>query len=120
MLVTERFSLNPLFKGVLRRREPKFGFGLLGAAVYYRTYSRLTPEGTQEAWADTVIRVVEGVISIRKWWCVTHRLPWDEEKWEKIGRRMAEAIYSMRFLPPGRGLWAMGTDYVFERGSAAL
>jgi ribonucleoside-triphosphate reductase len=120
VIVTERFSLNPLVKRVLRERTPEFGFGGLGAAVYNRTYSRLKPDGSQETWADTVIRVVEGVLSIRKWWYVTHRLPWNEERWQDIGIRMADAMYSMRFLAPGRGLWAMGTDYCFERGSAAL
>jgi ribonucleoside-diphosphate reductase alpha chain len=33
---------------------------------------------------------------------------------------MAHAIFDLRFLPPGRGLWAMGTDYVYERGGMAL
>jgi ribonucleoside-triphosphate reductase len=65
VIVTERFSLNPLVKRVLRERTPEFGFGGLGAAVYNRTYSRLKPDGSQETWADTVIRVVEGVLSIR-------------------------------------------------------
>jgi ribonucleoside-diphosphate reductase alpha chain len=26
----------------------------------------------------------------------------------------------MHWLPPGRGLWIMGTDYIYKRGSAAL
>ena len=29
-------------------------------------------------------------------------------------------MWEFRFLPPGRGLWMMGTDYIYERGSAAL
>src|SRR6185436_15117445 len=33
---------------------------------------------------------------------------------------LAIAMFDMKLLPPGRGLWAMGTEYVFERGSHAL
>lgn len=119
-IVTERFTLNPFVKAALRHREPQFGFGMLGAAVYYRTYSRIKADGSQESWADTVIRVIEGVFSIRKWWQVSHGLPWDEESWQNVARRMADAIFEMRFLPPGRGLWSMGTDYVYNRGAMAL
>jgi ribonucleoside-diphosphate reductase alpha chain len=120
VFVEERFSLNPFVKRGLRERTPSFGFGQLGAVVYYRTYSRLKPDGSQENWADTVIRVVEGVMSIRKDWYVKHHLPWDESRWQGVATRMADAIYEMRFLPPGRGLWAMGTEYVYERGGMAL
>jgi ribonucleoside-diphosphate reductase alpha chain len=104
MIVDQRFQLNPLTKGVLRRRQPSFGFGLLGAATYYRTYSRLQEDGSQESWADTVIRVVEGLFSIRKWWAVSHRLPWNDEDWQQKAIDMAWAIYNFHFLPPGRGL----------------
>ena len=56
--VKDRFYLNPLVKLSLRNKREEFGFGLLGAAVYYRTYSRIMDNGQQERWADTVIRVV--------------------------------------------------------------
>lgn len=119
-MVEERFSLDPKVKGALRMMEPKFGFGTLGEIVYARTYSRLKDDGSQENWADTVIRVVEGVGSIRKDWMVKHRLPWAEAEWQDTLRRMAFAMFDHRFLAPGRGLWAMGTDYVYERGGMAL
>jgi len=120
MIVTERFSLHPLTRRWLYSQKPNFGFGLLGAVVYARTYSRLKSDGTQESWADTVARVVEGCLSIRKWWYVTNRLPWDEERWQEIAWRMVRAIFEMRFLPGGRGLWSMGSPYVYERGSLSL
>ena len=120
MMVNERFVLASKVQDELRTRTPQFGFGLLGAAVYYRTYSRQREDGSQEHWADTVIRVVNGVLSIRKDWYAKHRLPWNESHWQDVGRRMADAIFSMRFTPPGRGLWVMGTDYVYERGALAL
>lgn len=120
MFVTERFTLDPIFKNSLRRKTPNFGFGLLGAVVYYRTYSRIKDDGSQEQWSDTVIRVVEGTFSILKDWYVKHHLPWDEFRRQQEAARMADAIFEMRFLPPGRGLWAQGTDYVYERGGMAL
>ena len=120
MRVTERLELEDSFKRRLRQTTPEFGFGGFGEAVYYRTYSRRKPDGTQERWADTVLRVVEGALSIRKQHYKNEGLAWDEAKWRDFGERMALACFRMHWLPPGRGLWIMGTDYIYERGSAAL
>lgn len=119
-IVTERFALNPLMKRSLRQRKEKFGYGLLGLATYYRTYSRMKADGTQERWADTVIRCVEGALSIRKTHLLNNGLKWDEDHWQQLAMKMASAIYDIRMLPPGRGLWVQGTEYVYERGSMAL
>lgn len=120
MFVEERYVLGPEVVSGLKAQRPQFGFGQLGAAVYYRTYSRTMENGQQEQWADTVTRVVNGVMSIRKDWYTKHRLPWDQTFWDRVAVKMADAIYNFRFTPPGRGLWAMGTDYVYERGALAL
>lgn len=120
-LVTERFELSPGLKEGLRQRQPNWGFGQLSEAVYYRTYSRLKEDGTQETWGDTVIRVVEGVMSIRKdWYKNVLGKRWDDKKYQAIAAQLAAYIFEMKLLPPGRGLWAMGTEYVFERGSHSL
>jgi ribonucleoside-triphosphate reductase len=120
MLVQERFVLNPIMQRNLRQRKEAFGFGLLGAATYFRTYSRVKENGQQERWADTVIRAVEGAMSIRKNHYVQHHIAWDEEKWQTTACEMADAIFYFRFLPPGRGLFAGGTEHVYEKGSGAL
>lgn len=120
LLVAERFTLPKLFKEDLRSRRAPWGFGSFSEVVFYRTYSRVMSDGRQERWADTIIRVVEGVLSIRKDWYRKHGLPWNEAYWQSLGREMANAIFAMKMLPPGRGLWAMGSDFVFERGSMAL
>jgi len=120
MLVEERFYLPDDVRAALRSRPIHWGFGAFSEAVYYRTYSRRKEDGGQETWADTVIRVVEGVMSIRKDHYKKIGRRWDEKRWTDIAIRMADAMFEMRFLPPGRGLWAMGTEYVFERGSHAL
>jgi len=120
-IVNERFSLSPQFKEGLSKQEPPWGFGALSEAVYFRTYSRMRDDGRQEHWADTVIRVVEGVMSIRKdWYKNVLGKRWDEKHYQKLAQHLASLIFQMKILPPGRGLWAMGTDYVFERGSHSL
>jgi len=120
MNVAERFCLDAAACGRIRDKTVRFGFGSFGEATYYRTYSRLMPGGRREAWPDTVIRVINGVMSIRKNHYVVHGLPWDDASWHSYAQRLADAMFDMRWLPPGRGLWAMGTDYVYARGSAAL
>ncbi len=118
--VTERFMLETSVKEALRRRKATFGFGAFGEAVYYRTYSRLKPDGSQEHWPDTVIRVIEGVFSLRKDHYLRHGLAWEDARWQEYAAEMAERMFEMHWLPPGRGLWAMGTEFVYQRGSAAL
>ncbi len=120
MFVTERFKLDEDFKKALRRKSASFGFDGFGEVIYYRTYSRRKESGGREAWADTVMRVVEGTLSIRKQHYRNSGLAWDDERWQNFAQRMAASCFEMHWLPPGRGLWAMGTEFVYERGSAAL
>jgi len=121
LLVTERYHLPEDVKEKLRERPVAWGFGPLSQAVYMRTYSRIKEDGTQEGWADTIIRVVEGVMSIRKHQYETVlNKRWDNSRWNAVAEELAIAMFEMKLLPPGRGLWAMGTEYVYERGSHAL
>lgn len=120
MIVKERFYLDETYCQELRKKQAYFGFGGFGEAVYYRTYSRIKPDGSQEHWADTVIRVINGVISVRKNHYIMNDLSWNEQQWQTYAHALADAMFQMQWLPPGRGLWIMGTDYIYERGSAAL
>lgn len=120
MLVTERFHIEPAFIQSLKDRPVPWGFGLFSSVVYYRTYSRQMANGGQEQWYNTVTRVVEGAMSIRKDWYLKHDREWNETRWQGIAQKLASFIYDMKLLPPGRGLWAMGTEYIYERGSMAL
>jgi len=118
--VKERFNLKEAFCNEIRAKKAEFGFGGFGEATYYRTYSRIKPDGTQEHWADTVIRVINGVMSVRKNHYLLSRLAWDETKSQRYAKKLAIAMFDMKWLPPGRGLWIMGTEYIYERGGAAL
>lgn len=121
MIVEARYHLPSGVVEELRERPVRWGFGRLSEAVYYRTYSRAMEDGGQEAWADTVARVVEGVLSIRKDWLVNVvGRRWDAPRMDALAAELASAVFDMKLLPPGRGLWVMGTDYVYDRGSHAL
>ena len=115
-----RFYLGAGYAGEIKRLKGTFGFGVLGEVVFYRTYSRLKKDGTFENWNDTVLRVIEGVCSIRKDHCLENGLEWDEAYWQEEAFKMAKSLFFMEWMPAGRGLWAMGTEYVYEKGSMAL
>jgi ribonucleoside-diphosphate reductase alpha chain len=97
----------------------KFGFNGFGEVVYYRTYSRLKPDGTQENWYDTVVRVINGLFDIRLKHYKDNGLPIPPH-WPSLAKDMAVALTKMEWMPPGRGLWAMGSPFVYTHGSAAL
>lgn len=125
MYVDARFHLDPVVCWEIEGMTPQFGFNGVGEVVYRRTYSRrywstLLQAERQEDWPQTVIRVTNGVFSIRKDWYTKHGIHWDEDAWQAYAERFAKALFRMTFLPPGRGLWVMGSDYLYERGSMAL
>ena len=97
-------------------KDPNFGFNGLGEFVYMRSYSRVKEDGTKERWYDTVRRVVEGTYTIQKKHIKQNGLHWDEAKAQKSASTMFKYMFEMKFLPPGRGLWAMGTDIINVKG----
>ncbi len=119
MYVTERFTLAPDTIEMLAGLPLPFGYDGLGEFLFYRTYSR-SINGKQETWLDCVTRVVNGTFSIRKDHYIKNKIEWDEAYWQKYAVGFARAMYLMQWSPPGRGLWAMGTDFIYERGSMAL
>jgi len=113
------FKLPESFLKTYRNKQPDFG--PIGLFTFKRTYARQIEgeDRTEEYW-ETCRRVVEGTFSIQKNHCTRNHLPWDERKAQRTAKRMFELMWTFKFLPPGRGLWAMGTDYVAQRGGAAL
>ena len=114
------FKLDEDFTNKFRTKKAKFGFNGLGEFVFYRTYSRIKPDGTKESFVDTLIRVVEGTYEIQRQHCYKQHIPWARKKAQQSAQEMFQRMWDFKFLPPGRGLWAMGTDFMWERGSAAL
>lgn len=118
--VKERFELSDRTQDFLRSLVPPFGYDGFGELIFYRTYSRTGREGNQENWHDVVSRVIEGTFSIRKDWYVRNHVAWDEQFWQDYAKKFGASLFMMKWFPPGRGLWAMGTDFVYERGAMAL
>ena len=112
----EKFTLSDNFIDKYKRKKPPFGFNGLGELVYMRTYSRIKEDGKNEKWWETIKRVVEGTYSMQKEWIDSHQLGWNPWQAQKSAQEMYDRIFNMKFLPPGRGLWAMGTPITEEKG----
>ncbi len=118
--VSISFSLDPYFIRKYEDIVPDFGFNGLGEFVYKRTYSRIKVDGSHEVWYETVKRVVEGTYSIMKAYVLRiSKGRWSDEKAQRSAQEMYDRIFRMKFLPPGRGLWAMGTNIITTRGLGA-
>jgi adenosylcobalamin-dependent ribonucleoside-triphosphate reductase len=112
----DKFILSENFINKYKRKKVPFGFNGLGELVYMRTYSRIKKNGKNEKWWETIRRVVEGTYSMQKYWIDSHSLGWNPWQAQKSAQEMYDRIFNMKFLPPGRGLWAMGTPITEEKG----
>ena len=112
------FSLSQTFLQEYEGKEPNWG--PLGYFTYKRTYARPLENGETEEFWQTCKRVVEGVYNVQKIHCRSLRLPWNEPKAQKSAQEMFDRMWNFKWLPPGRGLWTMGTDMVLDKGSACL
>ena len=108
------FHLTENFLNKYKRKQPDWG--PLGYFLFKRTYSRPISKGKTEEWWQTIQRVVEGCYLIQKLHCQTIKVPWSERKAKQSAQIMYDLIFNMKFLPPGRGLWAMGTEFVMTKG----
>lgn len=115
-----QFQLKKDFKEKLNSSPVQWGYGGLSAFTYYRTYSRKKPNGSLETWSECVIRVIEGMFSILKTHAITSEHSWNEKRAHKLAEEAAERLFQFKWTPPGRGLWMMGTPFVYEKGGAAL
>ncbi len=111
----EKFQLSEKFINKYKRKKPPFGFNGLGELVYMRTYSRIKDNGKNERWWETIQRVIEGTYSMQKNWIDSHQLGWNPWQAQRSAQEMYDRMFNMKFLPPGRGLWAMGTAITEEK-----
>jgi len=102
-------------------KNQKPDWGPVGEITFLRTYSRpIEGENRSEEWWETVRRVVEGTFDIQREHCHSMRLDWKQDRARVSAQTMFRLIFEMKFIPPGRGLWMMGTPFVKKRGSTAL
>ena len=98
-----------------RTHEP-FEGNPMGYFVYKRTYARPLADGSFEEWYQTVRRVVEGCFRLQERHIKRTGLGWKPAKALEHAKEMYRLMFWMKFLPPGRGLWAMGSAITEERG----
>ena len=126
MSVSFSFKLSEEFVGGYKERKAPFGYrdaagNSVGEITFLRTYSRLKEDGTKETWTDVCERVVNGMYSIQKDHAKSQRLPWNDSKAQASAKEAFERLFELKWSPPGRGLWVMGTPLVnTQRNSAAL
>ena len=100
-------------------------WGPLGYVTFKRTYARrlneFDPEayGTEEWW-QTCRRVVEGMFNMQKQHVFQLGLEWNDNKAQKTAKDAYDRLFNLKWTPPGRGLWMMGTKFVEERTAAGL
>src|SRR5258706_6934411 len=112
------FKLTDNFISKFKGKQPQWG--PLGYFTYKRSYARDKGNGRTEEFWETVQRVVEGTFIIQKIHCQKNHLTWNERKAQQSAQEMFKRMWEFKFLPPGRGLWAMGTEFVLEKTSAPL
>lgn len=114
------FKLVDSFVEGYKTKEPPFGFrdaggNSFGEIVMINKYSRVKEDGTKERWWEVCRRVVEGMYSIQKDWAKEHVLPWNDHKAQKSAQEAYDLLFEMKWTPPGRGLFSMGTYVVNGR-----
>ena len=111
-----RFSLDPGFLAQYAGQQPIWG--PLGYIVYKRTYARRVGNRSEEFW-ETLRRVTEGTFSLLKQQIRSAHRPWDDAEAQRKAQDFYARMWAFKWLPPGRGLWIMGTDYLERHGGGA-
>jgi len=120
------FRISEEFLSDYRNKQAPFGYrdaagNSVGEITFLRTYSRLKIDGKKETWVDVCERVINGMYSLQKDHCKKNRLPWNDTKAQASAREGFDRLFNLKWTPPGRGLWVMGTHIVnVQKNSAAL
>jgi ribonucleotide reductase alpha subunit len=118
-----RFRLSDTF--IEPYKDAEVPWGPLGYVTFKRTYARRLSEfetdatGTEEWW-QTCRRVVEGMFNMQKQHVFFLGLEWNDAKAQKTAKDAYDRLFNLKWTPPGRGLWMMGTKFIEERTAAGL
>jgi len=118
-----RFRLSDTFIEPYKNKEVPWG--PLGYVTFKRTYARRLSEfdseatGTEEWW-QTCRRVIEGMFNMQKQHVFLLGLEWIDNKAQTTAKEAYERLFNLKWTPPGRGLWMMGTKFIEERTAAGL
>lgn len=113
------FRLKPSFTAPYATKPVPWGFGVLSEVTFLRTYARKKEDGSKERFHEVCERVTNGTYSILKDWCQNNVILWDEEKAHRSAEEFFDRLFNLKWSPPGRGLWTMGTAFVHERKNSA-
>ena len=120
------FHLSDSFIEQYKDRKVEWGFNIgggnsLSELTFIAKYSRVKEDGSKEQWYEVCRRCIEGMYSILKDHAKYQRTPWNEFKAQKAAEDAFDRMFYFKWTPPGRGMWAMGTEYVHtNRSNAAL
>ena len=120
------FRLSDDFVASYKGKKAPFGYqdaagNSVGEITFLRTYSRKKIDGTKETWVDVCERVINGMYSLQKDHCRNNKLPWNGAKAQASAKEAFDRLFNLKWTPPGRGLWIMGTELVnVHKNSAAL
>ena len=118
-----RFGLSDQF--VNKYKDKEVPWGPVGYVTFKRTYARRLDEvdpnmsGTEE-WYQTCRRVIEGMFDIQKRHVFALGLEWNDAKAQRTAKEAFDRLFYLKWTPPGRGLWMMGTKFIYERTGAGL
>ena len=120
---TRKFRLSDSF--VDPYKDKNVPWGPVGYVTYKRTYSRRLSEfdpdaAGSEEWYQTCRRVVEGMFNTQKEHVVRLGLEWNDSKAQRTAKDAYDRLFHLKWTPPGRGLWMMGTKFVEEKTAAGL
>ena len=118
-----RFKLSESFIDQYRGRQVPWG--PVGYITYKRTYARRlnefdpSAEGSEE-WHQTCRRVIEGMFTMQKKHVYALGLEWNDAKAQRTAKDAYDRLFELKWTPPGRGLWMMGTKFLEEKTGAGL
>jgi len=118
-----KFKLSEQF--ISPYKEMQVPWGPVGYVTFKRTYARRLSEfedgavGTEEWW-QTCRRVIEGIFDIQKRHAFMIGIEWNDAKAQKTSKDAYDRLFNLKWTPPGRGLWMMGTKFIYERTGAGL
>ena len=118
-----KFKLSEQF--ISPYKEAEVPWGPVGYVTFKRTYARRLSEfeegavGTEEWW-QTCRRVIEGIFDIQKRHAFWIGIEWNDAKAQKTSKEAYDRLFNLKWTPPGRGLWMMGTKFIYERTGAGL
>ena len=118
------FKLSDEFVNSYKDKEVPWGYkdgagNSLGEITTLRTYSRVKEDGTKEKWHEICRRVIEGMFTIQKRHARQNRIEWKNDKAQRTAKDAYDRMFNMKWLPPGRGIWSMGSPIVMDDNNSA-